>query len=74
MTDYHSFREIHPLTPAAIIELGFMLGDREVLVNRQEEMAQAITEGVVCFLQPDLSQGTPAPPTVTPISLTTTPG
>jgi N-acetylmuramoyl-L-alanine amidase len=74
MTDYHSFREIHPLTPAAIIELGFMLGDRDVLVNRQEEMAQAITEGVVCFLQPDLTQGTPAPPTVTPISLTTTPG
>nr|PZN56902.1 MAG: hypothetical protein DIU68_05340 [Chloroflexota bacterium] len=25
MTDYHTFREIDPFTPAAIIELGFML-------------------------------------------------
>ncbi len=55
MTDYHTFREIHPLTPAAIIELGFMKDDREILVNRQDDMAQAITEGVLCFLSPDPS-------------------
>ncbi|MBK9747458.1 MAG: N-acetylmuramoyl-L-alanine amidase [Chloroflexi bacterium] len=52
MTDYHSFREIHPLTPAAIIELGFMLADRDLLVNRQEDMARGITDGVLCYLSP----------------------
>jgi N-acetylmuramoyl-L-alanine amidase len=56
MTDYHTFREIHPLTPAAIIELGFMKDDREVLTTRQDDMAQAITEGILCFLSPDPNQ------------------
>jgi len=54
MTDYHTFREIHPLTPAAILELGFMLGDRELLTEQPDLMAQAITEGVVCFLNPEI--------------------
>ncbi|MFQ3673577.1 MAG: N-acetylmuramoyl-L-alanine amidase, partial [Aggregatilineales bacterium] len=48
MTDYHTFREIHPLTPAAIIELGFMKDDREILTTRQDDMAQALVEGVLC--------------------------
>jgi|GEM_PF-171277 len=52
MTDYHSFREIHPFTPAAIIELGFLKDDREVLTTRQDDMGRAITEGILCFLQP----------------------
>jgi N-acetylmuramoyl-L-alanine amidase len=52
MTDYHSFREIHPFTPAAIIELGFLKDDREILTTRQEDMGRAITEGILCFLQP----------------------
>ncbi len=61
MSDYHTFREIHPLTPAAIIELGFMLADRPVLTEKQEEMARGITDGIFCFLEPgDL------PPTVSP--------
>lgn len=50
MTDYHTFREIHPLTPAAIIELGFMRDDRELLTERQGAVAQGITEGIFCFL------------------------
>ena len=52
MTDYHTFREIHPLTPAAIVELGFMLADREYLTEQPDELAQALTNGVICFLQP----------------------
>lgn len=63
MTDYHTFREIHPLTPAAIIELGFMLADRELLTAGTDVMANAITDGILCFLEP--SQ---VPPTATPIS------
>jgi N-acetylmuramoyl-L-alanine amidase len=56
MTDYHSFREIHPLTPAAILELGFMRADRDLLTGEPDLMAQAITQGVLCFLNPNDSQ------------------
>jgi N-acetylmuramoyl-L-alanine amidase len=52
MTDYHSFREIHAFTPAAIIELGFLRGDRELLTTRPDLLARAITDGVLCFLEP----------------------
>jgi len=52
MTDYHSFREINPLTPASIIELGFMKDDREILTTQTEQMAQGIVDGLLCFLQP----------------------
>ncbi|MFN8374816.1 MAG: hypothetical protein U0694_18295 [Anaerolineae bacterium] len=64
MTDYHSFREIHPLTPAAIIELGFMRADWDILSTRSEDMARAITDGVLCFLNPNGL--TPTPPLESP--------
>lgn len=59
MTDYHTFREIHPLTPAAIIELGFLLADRDVLTGKQEEMSQGIANGILCFLEPSNQPATP---------------
>jgi N-acetylmuramoyl-L-alanine amidase len=62
MTDYHTFREIHPLTPAAILELGFMLADRPVLTGKHEEMAQGITDGILCFLNPSKPPATATPP------------
>ena len=52
MTDYHTFREIGPLTPAAIIELGFMLGDHELLTEHPDVLARGIADGVRCFLEP----------------------
>jgi N-acetylmuramoyl-L-alanine amidase len=64
MTDYHSFREIHPFTPAAIIELGFMLADRDELTNKPDALARGISDGILCFLEP----GTNQPPTLTPDS------
>lgn len=62
MTDYHTFREIHPFTPAAIIELGFLLADRSVLTTQTDAMAGAITDGILCFLEPGR-----APTFVTPL-------
>ncbi len=59
MTDYHTFREIHPLTPAAILELGFLLADRDILTGKQEEMAQGITNGILCFMEPNTQLSTP---------------
>jgi N-acetylmuramoyl-L-alanine amidase len=61
MTNYHSFREIHPLTPAAIIELGFMLADRAVLTEQPDVLARAITDGILCFLEPGAATATQAP-------------
>ncbi len=52
MTDYHTFREINRQTPAAIIELGFMLADRDVLTNRPDALANGITDGILCYLEP----------------------
>lgn len=63
MTDYHSFREIHPLTPAAIIELGFMHDDRELLTEKPDLLAQAIVEGILCYIAPE----TIPPAEVTPL-------
>ncbi|MCY4020052.1 MAG: N-acetylmuramoyl-L-alanine amidase [Chloroflexi bacterium] len=50
MTNYHVFRTIHPLTPAVILEMGYMLADRDVLENEPELLAQAITNGIYCYL------------------------
>lgn len=50
MKDYHAFREISPGTPAVIIETGFMYMDRELLTNNSDIPANAITEGILCYL------------------------
>lgn len=59
MTDYHAFDEIDPLTPAAIIEVGFMNLDYEILTKNPTLLAQGITDGVLCFLRNESI--TPAP-------------
>ncbi|MEO1163927.1 MAG: N-acetylmuramoyl-L-alanine amidase [Chloroflexota bacterium] len=79
MTDYHTFREIHPLTPAAIIELGFMRDDREILTTQHETLATGITDGILCFLNGE--NPLPAPtdafgfgtPTIEPTVVNTNP-
>jgi N-acetylmuramoyl-L-alanine amidase len=51
MRRYHAYYEIDPSTPAAIIEVGFMLDDRELLTEHSEVVAQGIVEGLVCFVE-----------------------
>jgi N-acetylmuramoyl-L-alanine amidase len=51
MSRYHAFREISSQTPAAIIEIGFLKDDREVIVEQPERAAQGIVAGLVCFLR-----------------------
>lgn len=70
VTDYHVFREIHPRTPGAILELGFMLADRQILTEQPDLLADGITKGILCYLEPEspnilatLQAPTPAPPT-----------
>lgn len=51
MTVYHAFNEIDPQTPGAIIELGFMAADRELLTDESFRLAQGIAQGIACFLE-----------------------
>lgn len=53
MTEYHAFRRIDSQTPAAILELGFLGGDGDLLVNQQELLAQGVADGILCFLAGD---------------------
>jgi N-acetylmuramoyl-L-alanine amidase len=54
MTFYHSFRELEPDTPAAIIETGFLRLDYDMIVNQPDLPAQGITNGILCFLKTQL--------------------
>ncbi len=49
MREYHAFKEVDPDTPAVIIEVGFLAGDYELLVNRPEVPARGIALGILCF-------------------------
>jgi N-acetylmuramoyl-L-alanine amidase len=51
MSRYHAFREISPSTPAAIIEIGFLKGDRAFLTGHPDRAADGIVAGLDCFLQ-----------------------
>ncbi len=59
MTNYHAFSEIHPFTPGAIIEMGFMLDDRFLLQHKPKVLARGIAAGILCFL--GRWEGTAAP-------------
>ncbi len=49
MTEYHAFRRIDPQTPAAILELGFLGGDYDLLANQQDLLAKGVADGLLCF-------------------------
>ncbi|MBN1488245.1 MAG: N-acetylmuramoyl-L-alanine amidase [Anaerolineae bacterium] len=53
MTRYHAYYEIDRNTPAAIIETGFMLDDRELLTQHPDIVAQGIVDGLICFVEGD---------------------
>ena len=52
MVYYHAFNEIHTQTPGAIIEVGYLSGDRFLLTGRSDRAARGIAEGILCFLAP----------------------
>jgi len=51
MTGYHAFADIAPQTPAAIIEIGYLGGDRQLLTVHQSRVVRGIVAGITCFLQ-----------------------
>ncbi len=62
MTSYHAFNEIHNETPAAIIELGFLNRDHEILTQRPDVLAAGIINGILCFVRNEpIATATPSP-------------
>jgi N-acetylmuramoyl-L-alanine amidase len=51
MTQYHTFYEIAPTTPGAIIEIGFLNLDRALLTEQSDRVATGVSEGILCFLR-----------------------
>ncbi len=60
MTEYHAFGEIAPTTPAAILELGFLGGDRAMLEGNPDVVATGVANSVLCFLRGDILTPQPA--------------
>ncbi len=50
LINYHAFQRIHPLTPAVILEMGYMLADREILTEDPDLLANAVTAGILCYI------------------------
>lgn len=51
MTSYHAFDEIDPDTPAAIIEVGFLNLDRQILTQYPDAVAEGIAQGILCYIR-----------------------
>ncbi len=60
MTEYHAFRKVGPTTPAAILELGFLGGDQELLTAQTDRAARGVADSIRCFVNP--LDPTPEPP------------
>lgn len=50
MSSYHAFNEIHSATTAAIIEVGFLNLDRQILTTQPDLLAQGIAQGLLCYI------------------------
>ncbi len=62
MEMYHNFYTINSLTPAAIIEAGFLNLDRTILTQNTDVVAQGITDGIMCYIRNESVQSaTPTP-------------
>jgi N-acetylmuramoyl-L-alanine amidase len=61
MTEYHAFGEINPNTPATIMETGFMYKDYDILTQKPDIVAQGVVNGILCFMNNESIEPTPAP-------------
>jgi len=61
MRQYHALRRIAPDTPGAIIECGFMGGDRRILTEQPDRVAEGIANGLIAFLAEQREQTGPTP-------------
>ena len=61
MTSYHAFNEINEETTAAIIEVGFLNLDRQMLTEGQDRVAKGITDGILCYVHNENVSGEEQP-------------
>lgn len=63
MTQYHNFREVAPGTPGAIIEVGFLYMDRDLLTESPDVVALGVARGILCYLrdEPLTTEAQPTP-------------
>ncbi len=63
MTSYHAFAEISDNTTAAIIEIGFLNLDRELLTQKSDLVAKGIFDGILCYINNEdlIVNATPTP-------------
>lgn len=54
---YYALGQIHPSTPGAIIEMGWLSGDFHTLVNKQDKLAEGIALGILRFLTSGVPSG-----------------
>ncbi len=78
MSNNHAWAKIHPLTPAMILEMGYMLADQAVLTEDPDLLADAITAGILCFMEnagavPGTIASDISPDYIVPILATPTP-
>ena len=64
MYGYHAFQRVTANTPGAIIEIGFLGGDREFLTERPQIAATGIVEGILCFVESEFERTTAPAPTL----------
>jgi N-acetylmuramoyl-L-alanine amidase len=57
MSSYHAFDEIHIDTPAAIMEIGFMNLDRQIMTEQPDLLAEGIARGVLCYIYNEDASG-----------------
>ncbi len=51
MTQYHAFNQINSKSPSAIIELGFLGSQHDLLKSHRDQLAEAVANGVDDFMQ-----------------------
>lgn len=51
MSSYHAFDEIDNNTNAVIIETGFLNLDRQILTKGQDQIANGISDGILCYIR-----------------------
>ena len=59
MYGYHAFQRVTDNTPGAIIEIGFIGGDRALLTEHADVVAQGVAQGILCFLDREKIEPTP---------------
>jgi N-acetylmuramoyl-L-alanine amidase len=61
MSSYHAFSEIDSSTTAAIIEIGFLNLDYQILTKHPDVIADGVTKGILCFVRNEDVTAQPTP-------------